>query len=196
MECSVHNVLHVVARAGTGGRLGPTAIHASRPAGMHKIQSLLTYVKHFQSPRIFQDTLYISSSQQCKKCKQMSQNLMSLRGGCPWAKSADTEKGQNLGFARYFIFKWELYKTSDTLHTPAAMCVKKSGEDIFSFVECSVHNVLHVAASAGIGGRLGPMAIHTSLPAGMHKFRSLVTYVKHVQWTLFFQDTRYIFSSQ
>ena len=58
----MHNVLHVVGSAGSGGRLGPMAIHASRPAGMHKFQSLLTYVKHVQSPRFFQDTLYIFSS--------------------------------------------------------------------------------------------------------------------------------------
>ena len=63
VECSVHNVLHVVASAGSGGRLGPMAIQASRPARMHKLQSLLTYVKHFQSPGVFQDTLYIFLSQ-------------------------------------------------------------------------------------------------------------------------------------
>ena len=88
VECSVHNVVHVVASAGTGGRLGPMAIHASRPAGMHKIQSLLTYVTHVQSPRIFQETLYIFFSQQFWNCKQIAQNLMSLRGDCPWAKPA------------------------------------------------------------------------------------------------------------
>ena len=60
----MHNVLHVVASADTDGRLGPVAIHASRPAGMHKIQSLLIYVTHVQSPRIFQDTLDIFVSQQ------------------------------------------------------------------------------------------------------------------------------------
>ena len=59
VECSVYNILHVVASAGTGGRLGPMAIHAFRPAEMHKFQSLLTYVKHVQSPGVFQDTLYI-----------------------------------------------------------------------------------------------------------------------------------------
>ena len=70
----MHNVLHVVGSAGTGGRLGPMAIHASRPAGINKIQSLATYVKHVQLPRIFQDTLYIFTSQQYEKCKQMAQN--------------------------------------------------------------------------------------------------------------------------
>ena len=70
----MQNVLHVVGSAGTGGRLGPMAVHASRPAGMNKIQSLLTYVEQVQSPHIFQDTLYIFSSQQYEKCKQMAQN--------------------------------------------------------------------------------------------------------------------------
>ena len=88
VKFSVHNVLHVVASAGTGGRLGPMAINASHSAGMHKIQSLLTYVKHIQSPQIFQDTLYILSSQQYEKRKQMSQTVMSLWGSCPWPKSA------------------------------------------------------------------------------------------------------------
>ena len=79
----MHNVLHVVGSACNGGRLGPMAIHACRPAGMHKFQSLLAYVKHVQSPCIFQDTLYIFSSQQYHNCKEMAQNLMSLRGSCP-----------------------------------------------------------------------------------------------------------------
>ena len=37
----------------------------------------------------------------------------------------DTDKGQNLGVARHVIFKWELYKTNDTLHNSSALCVIK-----------------------------------------------------------------------
>ena len=120
------NILHVVASAGNDGRLGHMAIHASRPARMHKFHSLLTYVKHIQSPGFFQYTLYIFLSQWYLKFKQIAQNLMSLRGGCPGAKLAYMRHwhGQNLGVARQFIFKRELHQRKHTLHNPSALCVK------------------------------------------------------------------------
>ena len=112
----INYMTHVVASAGTGGRLGPVAIHASRPAGMHKIQSLLTYVKHVQSPRFFQDTLYIFSSQQYYKCKQMSQNQMSLQGGCPGTKSALLSHWQGPKSPRHQAFDIQLRALPNKWH--------------------------------------------------------------------------------
>ena len=108
--------------------------------------------------------------------------------------SENISLGGNCAYNRIsllYIHKWY-----DTLHDTSALYYWRIYNYISSFVEWSVHNVLHVVASADTGGRLGPMAIHASRPAGMHKIQSLIIYVTHVQSSRIFRDTLYIFLSQ
>ena len=200
MECSVHNVLHVVASAGTGGRLGPMA---------HLHTGARTWALCYKN--MYEKTLNIQYIK-LKFCMIIAlgvhNNIYNFHLGsvsetrCAWwcpdlnprPFSDNISLGENCANNRIgLLYKHKLYYT---LHDTSALYYWRICKDISSFVECSMHNVLHVVRSAGTGGRLGPMTIHASRPAGMRKIQSLLTYVKHIQSPRIFQDTLYIFSSQ
>ena len=187
VECNVHNVLHVVASAGTGGRLGPMAhLHTGARTWALCYKHIYEKTLNFQYIKLtfcmiialgVHNNIYnfhlgsVSETRCAWWCPDLNprpfSDNISLGGNC-----ANNRIG--------LLYKHKLY---DTLHDTSALYYWRICKYISSFVECSVHNVLHVVRSAGTGGRLPWLFTH---PALMRKIQSLHICNRHA-------DTLYIF---